>query len=294
MGARTAGIAVWATLTLLAAAACGSGSSGGQPTPSPTPVVTPGPVTSDAVFDILNQSDVLKQVLACAGADQTACVEQIMHQAGASEAAIDFYGETESFLSRFQPLGPMALGSVLFPFRAGGNNQYVMLDGDPAFVYPEQELERGGDALGIQQDSAYPALATAFPPPPDFAGPVPNLLAFPADDLFESVSNPFDGGQRFIFQFNVVNVCEACATGYFARIAFDFDASGVYLGPTYLSLCRGRHAHSFVGGIAICPITAAPEPVPSLLATETPTPSPQPTETPTPSPQRTESPTATP
>ena len=45
-----------------------------------------------------------------------------------------------------------------------------------------------------------------------------------------------DGGQRFIFLYPIRDYCHACEIVGYAEVAFDFDASGNFLGPRLLSL----------------------------------------------------------
>ena len=171
-----------------------------------------------------------------------------MQQAGASQKAIDFYNDTGWFLTDVKPYGALALGSIVNPWRANANNQYAMLNGSPEVVYIEQE----GSKLDLQSDPGFAALQAAFPPAAGLNG-MENLTVFEADNEFEgAVAAPDDNGQRFIFRYNVVNVCHACGTGYWERAGLDFDGKGVYRSIVLLGLCHMPSTPTKLDGLGDC------------------------------------------
>lgn len=233
------------------------------PTATATSIATPVPppptagvlqrVGTDAVWNVMLDIN-LTAVHKCptAGGSRDACVEQIMQSAGASEEAIAFFNSTELFLVDFRPMGKVDLGLTVDPWMANSNQQYVLLNGIPSPIYPGDELEKHALSMKLDLDPAYPALAAAFPPPPNYPGSEPNLSADSARGVFAWASTSPQGGQRFVFSFLVDNGCRACLTRYSLLVAFDFDSSGGYVGPTFLGLCRGQDAQTEVQGIATC------------------------------------------
>jgi hypothetical protein len=151
-----------------------------------------------------------------------------MQDSGASPQAIDFFKLTGWFLSDFQEMGRVDLGRVVNPWRANDNVQYAFLSGTPLAVYPEEEVQ----PVAIRLDPNYDALVPSFP----------DLSLWPGDNVFEALTTSDHGGQRFVLQFSLVDGCHACGTGYFVRVAFDFDTDGTYRGVSSrpLGLCEGR------------------------------------------------------
>ena len=150
-----------------------------------------------------------------------------MQGTGALSEAIAFFKETGWFLVRFREMGMLDLGTIVLPWRANANEQYYVLNGQPPLVSPEDE----GGKLSFTADPAYQRLtdavaAAGIPPSPV------DLAMFPADNGYESTTDLVQGGKRFVFQYNVVNGCHACGTGYQERVGLDFDSTGKYMGPS--------------------------------------------------------------
>jgi hypothetical protein len=163
-----------------------------------------------------------------------------MQDSSASPQAVDFFRLTGWFLSDIQELGRVDLGSVVNPWRANDNVQRALLNGTPLVVYPETEAQ----PVAIQLDPNYETLVDSFP----------DLLLWPGDNVFEALTTSEQGGQRFVLQFSLVDGCHACGTGYFARVAFDFDTDGTYLGPRFMALCGGASdATPIATSVAVCP-----------------------------------------
>ena len=230
------------------------------PSPSaPEPAETPALIAfgSEAVWDPLESEDRLLQVQDCSFPGRTECAVATMHALGAPPEAIKFFGLTGWFLSDFQDMGRVDLGSLLDPWRANSNGDFALLNGTPTVVLVEEEGSRIGSA--IQRDPAFDVLLGSFP----------ELILWPTDNVFEALESSGDGGQRFIFQFYLTDGCHACITGYMARVALDFASDGTYLGPGALSLCRAdwANAASVAESVAACPPiaeTAPTEAIPDL------------------------------
>ena len=56
-----------------------------------------------------------------------------------------------------------------------------------------------------------------------------------------------------MFQFEIVNGCHACGTGYSERIAYDFTQQGVFVGAFLSGACRTSAAEVIVPGVTACP-----------------------------------------
>jgi hypothetical protein len=182
--------------------------------------------------------------------DGEACVEDVMTETGASLESIEFFRETGWFLIGFEDFGRVDLGTILLPWRANANQQYVLLNGDPDIVY----VEESGAELSVADDPDFDALVAGIESitPPN-GSPADALEIFAGENAFEAEYDlPFEG-QQFVFQFEVVNGCHACGTGYRERVSFDFGQQGVFVGQFLSGLCRASEAEVIVPGVLPCP-----------------------------------------
>jgi len=180
------------------------------------------------------------------------CIKTIMQGAGATASAMDFLDTTGWILVGLRDFGPVDLGTLMSPWRANANRQYVVLNGNPELVYAEDE----GAKVKLPSDPAYQPLVDAVTASGTTApGAATNVILFAADNAFEDQISVEAGGQRIVFQYDVVNGCHACGTGYRERVGFDFDTTGQYRTATMLGLCRGALAPLVIAGVADCPPT---------------------------------------
>lgn len=218
----------------------------------PTPLATPTPealqtpvsfteIGPEAVWDPVDDGAKLLQIQECTMPRPTECAIATMEQLGASPQALQFFRTTGWFLSDFQEMGKVDLGSIVDPWRANSNGDFALLNGTPSVVLAEAEGRLV--EVAIERDLAYDTLITEFP----------DLLLWPPDNVFEAFGPAADGGQRFILQFYLVNGCHACVTGYMARVTLDFASDGTYLGPGGLSLCRADWARDETPAAALVP-----------------------------------------
>ncbi len=210
---------------------------------TPTPGVPSGSmdIGAESVWDPLQDEANLGRLHACT-APMADCVRAIMQDSNASAQAIDFFRFTGYFLSDIQEMGRVDLGTIVEPWRANDNVQYALLNGTPLVVYPETEAL----SVSIEVDPNHDALAASFP----------DLALSPGDNVFEALTTSDSGGQRFVLQFSLVDGCHACGTGYSARVAFDFDTDGTYMGPRFVALCwaGGPDATPVATSVPACPV----------------------------------------
>ena len=213
------------------------GAAGAPPT-TPTPAAT---FTSwheigvESIWDPGEETR-LTRLHECSRDTLTECVTAIMQDSGVPRQAIEFFRTTGWFLGDFQEMGRVDMGTVADPWRANDNVQPVFLNGTPLVVYPEEEVR----PVYIELDPDYDVLVASFP----------HLSLWPGHGALETLSTLEGGGQRFVLQFDLVDGCHACGTGYRARIAFDFGVDGTYLGigSFPLGLCWG-------GGPDVTPVS---------------------------------------
>ena len=254
-------------------AACGDGQAPAQ-SPSPTateetirstPLATPTPEASqtpvsfteigpEAIWDPARDGARLLQIQQCGLPRPTECAIATMEELGASHQALQFFRATGWFLSDFQEMGKVDLGSIVDPWRANSNGDFALLNGTPSVVLAEREARLVD--IAIQGDEAYDTLATSFP----------DLLLWPTDNVFEALDSAADDGQRFIFQFYLVDFCHVCVTGYMARVAMDFTPDGTYSFPRVLGLCRANWSHGtpVAASVSGCPPPAQAAPTEAI------------------------------
>ncbi len=152
------------------------------------------------------------------------CVAQVMQDSGAFPQAIAFTRllQGQAFMLSFEEYGAVDVARLMFLPRPNDFFQYVLVNGTPRVVYAAQDL----GSIDITQDQNYPALAQQYP----------GLEIWESLNGFERAEPLPQGGQRFIFRYDLVDGCHICRTGHSAFVAFDFDRTGQFVGTGLLYL----------------------------------------------------------
>jgi hypothetical protein len=166
---------------------------------------------------------------------ETECSLQVMEEAGASEEAQEFFRRTHWFLTGFRESGVVDVGSVVVPWRANANDDYLLLNGSPSFVTTEREAP---PVALFGQDPAYEPLRESVNRTDDIQEE-DDLVLWETDETFEGVRRA-EGNIRFVFQWSLKDGCHACDTGYSARVALEFARDGTYLNAEPLNICFAR------------------------------------------------------
>lgn len=161
--------------------------------------------------------DAIQQLHMCPNQSYT-CVRGVMQANGASAGAIAFYRLTGWFLSAFEEHGPVDLGTIFTPWAANENTQYALLGGIPAVIYPNDAAATFSTAL--PRNPAYEAITAAHE----------DAMYWPFGPTVAGVETAPAGGPRFLFDYEVLNGCHACAVLAHVRLAFDFAADGTQAG----------------------------------------------------------------
>jgi hypothetical protein len=145
------------------------------------------------------------------------CIILDMRKAGASKEAIEFTQSMEGkvYLSSFREMGKVDLAEITRPLLNDPNIT------DWVFVNASQKVMELWDKaknIDMTRDRNYPSLVRRFP----------NLELWPMHEYVTMQRLP-QGGQRFVFNFTLLNGCRACELAGSAQLAFDFDESGSYL-----------------------------------------------------------------
>ncbi|HEX4046384.1 MAG TPA: hypothetical protein VH309_01040 [Elusimicrobiota bacterium] len=199
---------------LTAALALARPSSGASAPVGPRAVWNPSP----AVLARFRDDCLLR-----ASTDVPSCLLGFMEGSGAGPEAVAFARGLggEGYLRRVGAGTPVAVGEAEYPFRANDNSGFLLLGGVPPIVDP-------ADAALLRpllDDERLAAIRRASP----------GASLWPGDAAAPAVEARPGGGPRFVFAVPV-RVCHACADLARARVAFDFDGDGRFLGARLLTV----------------------------------------------------------
>src|SRR6266567_2800108 len=151
--------------------------------------------------EVWNPTQIAVEQLHNCGQPTVTCVSTVMRSNGASPQGIAFYRLTAWFLTEIESGNPVALGTVLNPWRANENLQPALLGGSPAVVLPEVEVANI-DTSSWSSDPMYAALKAAYP----------NVMFWGSGPSLEMIGSSSSGGPRFVFDYHMLDGCHACAT----------------------------------------------------------------------------------
>jgi hypothetical protein len=221
-----------------------------EPSPFPSQSPSPEPVSiSDAVWPAAVDDDVSAALLKRCRTFRR-CRNAIL-DLGGSQAAANFYRETDLFLIDTYPAGPVAIGFVTGPLGANYLAGPVLVADPWRIIVPDDEVAgmTPNDGTFFELKSRNPDLqvwlseATVEPPV-----------------LLES------GGSAITFQYELLNGCHACDWLGSARFTLSFDSEGEFLGAKARATC-GNYEAIVDFGAPYCPATideSAPEASPAL------------------------------
>jgi hypothetical protein len=156
-------------------------------------------------------------------AAKRSCLVEIMRTHGASSRAVAFtraYKEL-AYISKFTAYGPVDLAIATSPFMANSNDSFILVNGRPATVDV-------ADQASDQNLSRYAVYRV-------FVSGHANLRLWPLNGELTDQHRLHGGGQRFVFS-APFKQCHACATVAAAKLAYDFDSLGRFLGMRLLSV----------------------------------------------------------
>lgn len=154
------------------------------------------------------------------------CIALNMRQKGASQQAVEFTKlmKGEVYLSSFREMGKVDLAEITAPLLNDPIvTNFILVNGSPGIIYPSSKIEK----IDITHDRNYANFVRRFP----------DLELWPMYG-FDKMQKLPGGGQRFIFDFTLLNGCRACDVAGSAKIAFDFDVSGTFLRTSLIGLVQ--------------------------------------------------------
>jgi hypothetical protein len=148
-------------------------------------------------------------------ADQPDCLPDRMAAAGASPEAVAFARELqgEGYLEAFSEHGRVDVATGFFPFYANSNWRQFLVNGEPQLI-DLNDWERL-EAIDLATSKVYRKIAKRRP-----------AVTLWPDAQFAGAEALAGEGQRFLFDYPLVDGCHACDLLGYARIAYDFDAKG--------------------------------------------------------------------
>jgi hypothetical protein len=169
---------------------------------------------------------------ACAKAsDFGACFVERMRAARASPAAIDFARRTgnQGYATAYRDTGRVDVVHAEYPFRANENALVFLVNGQPDMIDVD-DLSRI-DKKNLESNATYASLLDKFPA----------LAVFPSDrraGRTTAAGKGRDGGERFVLLYLLKDGCHACEIVADARIGFEFDAEGKFVGTDVVRVRR--------------------------------------------------------
>lgn len=156
------------------------------------------------------------------------CFITVMKDSGASAPALALTKLTGNmgYLRNVRETGVVDIAYVNYPFRANENYGCFLVNGSPPLINPDdsdivQKIE-------MKKNKQYAGIFLAFP----------EAAIWPGDRFGNDCIQPANihGMQRFVVSYRILNSCHACELLGLAKVAFDFDGSGKFLGTELLDV----------------------------------------------------------
>lgn len=156
------------------------------------------------------------------------CFVSVMKDSGASPPALVFTKLTGNmaYLRGFRETGVVDIAYVHYPFRANENYGCFLVNGTPPLINADdydivQKIE-------MKKNKQYAGIFFAFP----------EAAIWPGDRFGDDCiqSDTIRGIQRFVVAYRILNGCHACELLGSAKVAFDFDVAGKFLGTELLQV----------------------------------------------------------
>jgi len=154
------------------------------------------------------------------------CIALNMRQKGAPQQAVEFTKSMkgEVYLSSFREMGKVDLAEITAPLLNDPIvTNFILVNGSTNILDLWSKVEN----IDISRDRDYAKFVRRFP----------NVELWPMQG-FDKMQKLSGGGQRFIFDFMLLNGCRGCEVAGSAKIAFDFDVSGAFLRTSLIGLVQ--------------------------------------------------------
>jgi hypothetical protein len=193
-------------------------------------------VVSPAAVWSPDDDDLADIVAACQGsADYGKCfVDQMGNMAPSeavafSQALLQNTPPRAGYLESLQEDGPVDLGTVTYPGATGSSNGWVLVNGTPAIVNVDDLRLLPKSAM--ESDPQFKAMQTKYPR---------IQLAIESDhrrpDMTPQMLHLNGGRERFLIDYAMKEPCQTCPVVARASFAFDFEATGRFLGTKFINV----------------------------------------------------------
>jgi hypothetical protein len=168
-------------------------------------------------------------VIACfEGGSKSPCMLEVMRNAGASEAAIEFAEQLggNGYMLFFEELGTVDLASVIY--NGGANARFfpVLVNGSPAIIEVTSLLSELNLDNIIRSDPLYS----------EFISRYPDAFIWPPDGGISQPEVLESGNRRFTVSYPFYNGCRVCEYIGAVNFGLDFNSDGELLGVKFLGL----------------------------------------------------------
>ncbi|MGC1384233.1 MAG: protease inhibitor I42 family protein [Candidatus Acidiferrales bacterium] len=166
--------------------------------------------------------------------DMESCFLAAMKQQGAPNTAIAFARSMadrgQIYLKAFRRTGKVSIGYFEYVFRANETEGVALVNGSPSPIDVDDPKFLTHEMLAA--NSVYQQIA----------GKYPNVSSWPGDRTSPSTPEVRDrdsGGQQVLVRYLLKDGCHACANLGSARVAFNFDTSGKFVGVRLMNVIPG-------------------------------------------------------
>lgn len=161
--------------------------------------------------------------------DISGCFISVMKDSKASPEAVAFAGKSGNMahLRGFRSAGTVDIAFVEYPFRANENYACALVNGDPAVIDVDDYAIV--QKVDLKNDKTFTEIASTFPKAELWPGD-----RFGADCIVPEAAP--GGMQRFLVTYRLLNGCHACEVLGLAKVSFDFDNKGKFIGTELLTV----------------------------------------------------------
>ncbi len=157
----------------------------------------------------------------------TQCITKIMQAYNANEAAIDFTTllQGQGFMSDFRNTGIVDVARAAI-IGADRSDEFYLVNGKPNPINVDDPAILNQLSNALAANGQYQTIKADHP----------DVLLWGGNHDFPTVIKNKNGTLRFVFTYPLKKGCVACETIGQANIAFDFNSTGLFLGPQLVAV----------------------------------------------------------
>ncbi len=159
------------------------------------------------------------------------CCIDIMKGVGAPPEAVAFSSamlknrtDTFCYMSSFRKISIVDMANIVCPFKDDSTSDMVLLNGQPAIVWINDLNNL--NKIDLFSEPEYGKMLRRHN----------EALLWPFTSGLTGVKKLPGGGERYMFNFRLLNGCEGCPLSGTMTVAYDFSADGHFMGVTLIEL----------------------------------------------------------